>query len=78
MEESYRKGIANHPGPESCEGGREAALEAFDRGICRPGIELRNRQIRGTTASGSPEVNNAVCANASTLSPCGVEGPEHA
>ena len=30
MKESYRKGIANHPGPEPCEGGREAALEALD------------------------------------------------
>jgi hypothetical protein len=29
MKEPYRKGIANHPGPESCEGRREAALEAL-------------------------------------------------
>jgi hypothetical protein len=32
MKEPYRKGIANHPGPESCEGSRdsrEAALEAL-------------------------------------------------
>jgi hypothetical protein len=28
MRESYRKGVANHPGPEPCEGSREAALEA--------------------------------------------------
>ncbi len=27
MKESYRKGVANHPGLESCEGGRETALE---------------------------------------------------
>ena len=47
MKESYREGIANHPGPESCEGGREAALEALDRGICRLGIELRNRVVQG-------------------------------
>jgi hypothetical protein len=39
MRESYREGIANHPGPEPCEGGRKAALEALDRGICRLGIE---------------------------------------
>ena len=38
MKESYRKGVANHPDPEPCEGGREAALEALDRGICRLGI----------------------------------------
>jgi hypothetical protein len=47
MKESCREGIANHPGPEPCEGGRETALEALDRGICRLGIELRNRVIRG-------------------------------
>src|ERR1700735_4752634 len=47
MKESYRKGIANHPGPEPCEGGREAALEALDRGTCRLCIELRNRAFSG-------------------------------
>src|SRR5580704_13680033 len=47
MKESYREGIANHPGPEPCEGGRETAPEALDRGICRLGIELRNRVFRG-------------------------------
>ena len=41
MKESYREGVANHPGPEPCEGSRKAALEALDRGICRQGIELR-------------------------------------
>jgi hypothetical protein len=41
MRESYREGVANHPGPEPCEGGRETALEALDRGIHRQGIELR-------------------------------------
>jgi len=47
MKESYREGIANHPGPEPCEGGGNVALEALDRGICRLGIELRNRVFRG-------------------------------
>src|ERR687895_793579 len=47
MKESYREGVANHPGPEPCEGGRKAALEALDRGICRQGIELRNQSVRG-------------------------------
>ena len=42
MKESYGEGIANHSGPEPCEGGHKAALEALDRGICRLGIELRN------------------------------------
>ena len=57
MKESYRKGIANHPGPEPCEGGREAALEALDRGICRLGIELRNRSSRVLTVSDHTEGN---------------------
>jgi|SRR5438477_3654969 len=47
MKESYREGIANHPGPEPCEGGGNVALEALDRGICRLGIELRNQAFRG-------------------------------
>ena len=51
MKESYRKGVANHPGPEPCEGDCKAALEALDRGICRLGIELRNRPIREPTVS---------------------------
>ena len=47
MKESYREGVANHPGPEPCEGSRKAALEALDRGICRLGIELRNQVVQG-------------------------------
>jgi hypothetical protein len=33
--------------PKPCEGGREAALEALDRGTCRLCIELRNRAFSG-------------------------------
>ena len=29
MKESYRKGVANHPGPESCVASRKAAIEAL-------------------------------------------------
>jgi hypothetical protein len=78
MKESHRKGIANHPGPESCEGGREAALEALTGVYAGQVLNSEIAQIRGTTVSGGPEVNNAVSANASPLRPCGVEGPEHA
>jgi hypothetical protein len=28
MKESHRKGVANHPDPESCVASREAAIEA--------------------------------------------------
>jgi hypothetical protein len=47
MKESYREGIASHPGPEPCEGSRKTALEALDRGICRLGIELRKQAVQG-------------------------------
>jgi hypothetical protein len=71
MKESYREGVANHPGPEPCEGSREAALEALDRGICGLGIELRKRQIREPTASACTEGNRAVRVSASV--PCPAE-----
>ena len=51
MKESHREGVANHPGPEPCEGSRKAALEALGRGICRLGIELRNQWFRKPMAS---------------------------
>ena len=47
MKESYREGVANHPGPEPCEGGRKAALEALSRGIRRQDIELRKQLVPG-------------------------------
>ena len=59
MKESYRKGLANHPGPEPCEGDRKAALEALDRGICRLGIELRNQPVLDAHGVGMPEGNMA-------------------
>jgi len=54
MQESHREGVASHPGPEPCEGGRKAALEALSRGICRQGIELRNRVVRGADGVRQP------------------------
>ena len=44
MKESYGEGVANHPGPELCEGGGNDALEALDRGICRLGMERETPQ----------------------------------
>jgi len=43
MKESHRKGVANHPDPESCGAHRKVCLEAFDRGTCGLSIELRKR-----------------------------------
>src|SRR5580700_7111342 len=63
MKESYRERVANRSDPEPCEGSREAALEALDRGICRLGIpevdELRNSESRVPTVSRNPEGNTA-------------------
>ena len=77
MKESYREGVANHPGPESCEGSRKTALEALDRGICRQGMELRNGWCGEPTASDGPEGKNVVRASASAVRPRGVEDPRH-
>ena len=52
MKESYREGLASHPGPEPCRCRRKAALEALDRGICRLGMELRNRVFQGADGVG--------------------------
>ena len=77
MKESYREGVANHSGPEPCEGGGNVALEALDRGICRLGIELRN-----LVASGSRRCQPARKAtlrshdNASEAQSRGVEDPK--
>jgi RNA-directed DNA polymerase len=78
MKESYRKDLANHPGPEPCEGDRKAALEALDRGICRLGIELRNKPLQDAHGVGMPEGNMVTRAIASAGPTCGVEDPMHA
>ena len=46
MKESYRKGVAIHPDPESCVASCEAAIEALTGAHRRPGIELRNNRDR--------------------------------
>jgi hypothetical protein len=78
MEESHREGVANHPGPEPCEGSRKDALEALDRGICRLGIELRNLAFQDAHGVGMPEGNTTARDNASAQWSCGVEDPMHA
>jgi len=78
MKESYREGVTNHPGPEPCEGGRKTALEALDRGICRLGIELRNRTNRDAHGVIAPEGNTAARASVRAQWSRGVEDPRHA
>jgi hypothetical protein len=72
MKESYREGVANHPGPEPCEGGGNVALEALDRGICRLGIELRNQMLREAHGVVSPEGNTVARGSASAQRSRGV------
>src|SRR5271167_282155 len=43
-ERVVKEGIANHLESESCEGDREAALEALTGAYAGRGMELRNRQ----------------------------------
>src|SRR6516225_71515 len=78
MKESYRKDLANHPGPEPCEGGRKVTLEALDRGICRLDIELRNQPFRDAHGVGVPEGNTTAHDSASVRRSRGVEDPMHA
>ena len=47
MKESYRKGIANHPDPESCACNRKVAGEALTGAQAGLGIELRNQSTFG-------------------------------
>ena len=72
MKELHRKDLANHPGPEPCEGSRKAALEALDRGICRLGIELRNIAFQEAHGVGTPEGNTVARGSASAQRSRGV------
>jgi len=65
MKESYREGVANHPGPEPCGCSRKAAPEALDRGICRLGIELRNYAFQEAHGVAQPEGHTTARDNAS-------------
>jgi len=63
MEESYREGVTNHPGPEPCEGGRKTALEALD--IHDKDLSRENTHLLGLIGRISGEATVAgltVCA----------------
>ena len=59
MKESYREGAAIHPDPESCEGGREAALEALTGAYVGAVLSSEIRRCGVPTVSGHPEGNTA-------------------
>ncbi len=50
MKESYGKGIANHPDPESCEGRREAAREALTGAQAGRVLSCEINLVRGADA----------------------------
>ena len=51
MKESYRKGIASHPGSESCRcSSRKAGREALTGVRAGQATELRNHRIQGADA----------------------------
>jgi|SRR5580692_5596940 hypothetical protein len=78
MKESYRESIANHPGPEPCEGNRKAALEALDRGAVGRVWSSEILRCGEPTASGRPEGNNTVRDIARRAWLRGAEDPMHA
>src|SRR5258708_7404766 len=45
MKVRYSEGLANHAGPESCGGCREATIEALTGETGRPAIEARNQEF---------------------------------
>ena len=50
MKESYGKGIANHPDPESCAGRREAAREALTGAQAGRVLSCEINLVRGADA----------------------------
>src|SRR5271165_5033075 len=71
MKVRYRKGIANHPGPESCGGAREGAADcnsASPPSRCR--LTKANRRPEGrrvSAAEGRPVELRARCRHVSRL-----------
>jgi hypothetical protein len=46
MKESYRKGVANHPGPEPCEGSR-GCTRSVGQGYTQAGYGAPKTEMRG-------------------------------
>src|SRR5580704_4549953 len=78
MKESYRKGVANHPGLESCACRREAVGESVDRGIGGPGIELRKTNTGRRPCGQKGKATRPAPKARAVGRPCVVVDPEHA
>jgi hypothetical protein len=62
MKESYRKGLANHPDPESCCGRRKAAVEALTGAHAGRVLSFERNLVRGADVVGFAESNTASIA----------------
>jgi hypothetical protein len=78
MKESYRKGPANHPGPESCEGSakRKGALEALTGVYAGFVLSSEIDHFRVPTRSDGLEGNTTAGATASPLKTLRSRRPE--
>jgi len=78
MKESYREGVANHPGPSHADVIARWHPKRWT-GVS-VGWVLSSEIVwcREPTASGGTEGNNAACDSASAARPCGVKDPRHA
>jgi hypothetical protein len=65
MKESYRKGVANHPEPESCVASREAAIEALTGAHVGRVLSCEIIEIRVPTLCHEAEGNISGSGNAS-------------
>jgi hypothetical protein len=65
MEESYRKGVASHPGPESCVVSRKAAIEALTGGSAGRVLSCEIIETGVPTLFSIAEGNTGGCAIAS-------------
>ena len=72
MKESYRKGIASHPGPESCVASRKAAIEALTGGHEGGILTCEIIETRVPTPFSMAEGYTSGCESASTPGRCAV------
>jgi hypothetical protein len=77
MKESYRKGVANHPDPESCVVSQEASHRSVDRGIDGPGDRAVKEKLRDAQPVTNGEGNTDGGAHASRRTARAVKEPRH-
>ena len=65
MKESYGKGVANHPGPESCVASRKATIEALTGAHAGRALSCEIIATRVPTSFNKAEGNTDGCASAS-------------